>query len=101
MALFGEGLDLGCGAVHQDDADIERAQDRDIQEDVGKIFVSDNAAIDADDKNLFAELRDVLQDAAQVGQFHVWLMRSVQISESTYSVLGAIQIKFLRLARQR
>ena len=31
------------------------------------------APIDADDEGLFAKARDVLQDAPQIGWFHVWL----------------------------
>jgi len=57
--------------MNEHDADIERAQHRNIQQDIGEVLVGDDGAVDADDEGLLPELRDVLQDAAQVGQFHV------------------------------
>ena len=57
--------------MHQDDSNVQRAQDGDIEEDVGKVFIGDNRAIDADDEGLLAEARDVLQDAPQISRFHV------------------------------
>jgi hypothetical protein len=56
--------------MDENDANVERAQDGDVEQDVGKIFARDNFAVDADDENLFAKARNVLQDAPQVGQFH-------------------------------
>jgi hypothetical protein len=56
--------------MHQRHPDIERAQHRHIQEDVGKILARHDLAIHADDKNLFAEARYILQDFPQIGQFH-------------------------------
>ena len=71
FCLLAEVLDLRRSAVDQHHADVQRAQHRHIQQDVGKVLVGDDRAVDADDERLFPELRDVLQDAAQVGQFHI------------------------------
>ena len=69
--LGGQGLDLGGGAVDEHDADVQRAQHGDVHQDVGEVLVGDDGAVHADDERLLAELRDVLQDAPQVSQFHV------------------------------
>ena len=76
VALFGQGIDLGRRAMDQNYTDVEGAQYSDIQQDVGEIFVGDDAAINADDKYFFTELRDVLKDAAEVGEFHVKYRRA-------------------------
>ena len=36
----------------------------------GEVVVGDDAAVDGEDERLLAELRDVVQDAAQVGELH-------------------------------
>ena len=69
--LEGQRFDLGGGAVYQHQTDIERAQERDVHQDIAKVLVDHNGAIDADDERLLAELGDVLQNAPQVSQFHV------------------------------
>ena len=71
-ALFtGESLDLfGC-AVHDGDADVQGTQQCEVEEEVGEVFVGDNAAVDCEDEDLFAELGDVLEDSAEVGELHV------------------------------
>jgi hypothetical protein len=56
--------------VRQRHPDVERAQHGDIQEDVGKILAGHDLAINADDEDLLAESRYVLQDFPQIGQFH-------------------------------
>ena len=56
--------------MHQDNADIERAQYRHIQKNVGKVLVGNNSPIHADDEYLFSELRDVLEDPAEISEFH-------------------------------
>ncbi len=63
-------LDLRGRAVDEDDADVERAQHRQVQQDVGEVLVGDDRAVNADDEGPLAELRNVLQDAPQVGWFH-------------------------------
>ena len=66
-----ERSNLSGGAVHEDDADVERAQHGDVQEEVCEILIRHDRPIDAEDEGLLAEARDVLQDAPQVGGFHV------------------------------
>ena len=70
ILLGGQGADLGGGTVDQGDADVERAQHGEVEQDVGKILAGDDPAIHADDENLFAEARYVLQDFPQIGRFH-------------------------------
>jgi hypothetical protein len=55
--------------VDENDADVERAKDRNIEKDVGEIFVSDDGAVDAEDERFFAKARNVLQDAPQISWF--------------------------------
>ena len=73
LLFLGQRLDLRRRAVDQHDADVQRAQHRDVQQDVGEVLVGDDRAVDAEDERLLAELRNVLQDAPQVGRFHVRL----------------------------
>jgi hypothetical protein len=70
VPFIGQCFDLGRSAVHEHHADVERAQDRDVQEDIGEVFVGDNRAIHAQDERFFAELGNILQDAPQIGEFH-------------------------------
>ena len=56
------------------DADVQRAQHRHVQQECGEIFVGDDGAVNREDERLLAELRNVLQDAPQVGQFHFVLI---------------------------
>ena len=60
--------------MDEGDANVERAQDGDVEEDIGEVLVGDNGAVDADDERLFAKTRDVLKYAAQVSRFHVGVM---------------------------
>src|SRR5688572_14609744 len=53
-----------------DNANVQRAQHRDIEKDVGKIFFGDVRAIETEHENLFAKARDVLKDAAEISWFH-------------------------------
>ena len=69
-----ERLDLRRGAVDEHHADVQRAQHRDVEQDVGEIFVGDDGAVHRDDERLLPELRDVLQDAPQVSQFHFTIL---------------------------
>ena len=68
--LLRQRLDLGGGAMHEDDADVQRPQYGHVQQERGEVFVGDNRAVQREDKRLLAELRNVLQDAPQVGRFH-------------------------------
>ena len=68
--LAGELLDLGRGAVNEDDADAERPQHRHVHEEVAEVLVGDVGPVHRDDERLLAELRNVLQDAPQVGGSH-------------------------------
>ena len=69
--FFGQRFDLRRRAMHEHDADVQRAQHGDIEQNVGEVFVGDDRAIDADDECLFPKARDVLQDAPQVSGFHL------------------------------
>ena len=68
--LGGQRPDLRRGAVHEHDADAQRAQHGNVHQDIGEVLVGDDRAVHVNDERLLAELRDVLQDAPQVGQFH-------------------------------
>ena len=59
----GKSLNLRRRPVHQHNADVQRAKDRDIEKDVSEILIGNDRAIDADDEDFFAEARNVLQDA--------------------------------------
>src|SRR4051812_4465865 len=68
--FFAKLTNLRAGAMNEHDADVQRAQDRDIEKDVREIFVRHNRPIDAQDERLFAKARNILQDAPQVSRFH-------------------------------
>ena len=78
IAFLGERFDLRRGAVHEHHANVQRAQHRDIQQDVAEIFIGDDGAVHLNDERFLPELRDVLQDAAQVSQFHFKFSLSVK-----------------------
>src|SRR5262249_22209697 len=69
LLLLAQGANLCAGAMHQNDPDIQRAQYGDIKQAVREILVGHNGAIDAQNERLFAEARNVLQDAPQVSRF--------------------------------
>ena len=78
--LFRQDPNLRRSAVDERDPDVQRAEDGDIEQDVGEVFVGDDRAVEAEDENPFAKTRDVLEDAAQVGRFHLtcfWIVRSL------------------------
>ena len=56
--------------MHQDDADVQRAEHRYVQQDVGEVLVRDDNPIHGNDERLFPELRNVLKNPAQVCQLH-------------------------------
>ena len=68
--LVGQRLDLRGRAVDEHNPDVQRPQHRHVQQQRGEVLVGDNRAVHREDERLFAELRYVLQDAPQVGQFH-------------------------------
>ncbi len=78
--------------MHDNDPDIERAQDCDIQKDVWEIFVSDDRAIDADNECLLPETRDVLQDAPQVSRFHISIYLRTCSQKNKYGLFAEIQL---------
>ena len=100
LEFFGQRLDLRRGAVDERDADVQRAEDGDVEQDIGEVFVGDDGAVDADDEDFFAKARDVLEDAAQVSRFHVEVFSNasvLSVSDRTtdkYSVFGGIQLQF-------
>jgi len=68
--FFREDLDLGGGPMHEHDADVQGTQHGDIEQQRGEILIRHDGPIQREDKRLFAELRNVLQDAPQIGRFH-------------------------------
>jgi hypothetical protein len=52
------------------DSHAERAEDGDIEQDVGKIFGGRDNAIDGDHKDTLTKAGDILQDFSQVGNIH-------------------------------
>jgi len=43
--------------VDERDADVQRAEDSDVEQDIGEVFVGDDGAVNADDEDFFAEAR--------------------------------------------
>ena len=70
----GQQLDLRRRAVNEHHADVQRPQHGHVQQQRGKVFIGDDGAVNREDEGLLAELRNVLQDAPQVGQFHFGLL---------------------------
>ena len=69
--LLGERLNLPGCAVRKHHADVQRTQHGDVQKDVGEILGCDDDTIHRNHECLFAELRDVLKNPAQVRKLHV------------------------------
>ena len=74
VLFLAEQFDLRRRAVNEHDADVQRAQHRHVQQQRREVFVRDDGPVNREDECLLAELRNVLQDAPQVGQFHFGLM---------------------------
>ena len=70
ILLPGERLNLFGSAVHNHHSDIQGTQEGDIDENVGEILVCDHTSIHCDNEGFLPELRDVLQDCAQVCELH-------------------------------
>lgn len=68
--FFRQRADLRRGAVHEHHADVQRPEHGHIQQQRREIFIGHNGAVHREDKSLLAKLRNVLQDAPQVGWFH-------------------------------
>jgi hypothetical protein len=62
--LLGQIHQLGAAAVHQNHPDAQGAQNRQIQQEVSQVGGGRHLTIEGDHKNLFAETRDVLEDAS-------------------------------------
>ena len=77
LLLLSEQLDLRRRAVNQHHADAQRPQHRHVQQQGVEVFVGDDRAVNREDERLLAELRNVLQDAPQVGGFHFWMVSLV------------------------
>ena len=69
-ALARERADLHGGAVHEHGADAQRPEHGRVHQDVAEVLVRDRRAVDGDHEGPVAELRDVLEDAPQVGRSH-------------------------------
>ena len=69
--LFSERLDLRRRAVDEHDPDVQRPEQRHVQHQRREVVVRDDGAVNRQDERLLAELWNVLQDAPQIGQFHV------------------------------
>jgi hypothetical protein len=69
--FLGQRFDLRRRPVNEHHANVQRTEHRDVEQDVGKVFVGDDGAIQREDEGLLAESRNVLQDAPQVSWFHV------------------------------
>ncbi len=65
--LLGESLNLLRRPVHQHHTDVQGTQHCHVQEDVGEVFLRDDACVYCKNEDLFAELRNVLKNPAQVG----------------------------------
>ena len=68
--LGGENFDLRGCAVNDHHANVERAQDGDIEENVGEVFVGNDPTVDREDEGLLPKAWDVLKDAPEISQFH-------------------------------
>ena len=67
VQTVGEAADLVGGAVDQGDADMQAAQQGDVEQQVAEVFVVDDGAVERDDEHAVAEARHVAEDFAQVG----------------------------------
>ena len=57
--------------MNQNDPNAQRAQNRDVEQNVGEILVRDDGPINADDEELFSKAGNVMEDASKVREFHV------------------------------
>src|SRR5207248_424502 len=59
----------GC-TMNEDDLDAQRAQHRQIEQNVREIGRSHDLAVDRHHENALPEARDILEDTTEVGNFH-------------------------------
>lgn len=71
LTFVSERSDSLGGAMHEHDTYVQRAEERDVEQQGGQTVADDDPGINRQDEDLLAKLRNVLQDAAQVGKFHV------------------------------
>ena len=69
-AFFSEGCNLRRCSVDKDDLDVERAQDRDIEEDIRKVGGFDDGTVQRNHKCTSPKLRDILKDGSEVAEIH-------------------------------
>jgi hypothetical protein len=91
--LLRERLDLRGRAVDEHDADVQRPQHRHVQQKRGEVFVGDDGTVNREDERFLAKLRNVLQDAPQVGRFHFYSL-VFSFRANKYLVFWEIQLKF-------
>lgn len=58
------------GPVDQHNTDVQRAQDGDVEQEIGEDIVGDDDAVDGNDERPFPEAGDVAEDSAQIDWFH-------------------------------
>ena len=75
----GAAFDLVARAVDDDDLDVERTQDGDVEQDVAEILRLDDLAVDGDHESALAETGNILEDAAEVGDLHEWQKREANL----------------------
>jgi hypothetical protein len=56
--------------MNDHDPDIERPQQGNVEEERREVLVTDDAAVEREDECPVAELRHIVQDAAQIGKLH-------------------------------
>ena len=62
--LFGQLFNLLTGAMNDDNLNAQTSQHGDIQQQVVEVIVGDDGAVDGDDKDFVAKLRNVMEDSA-------------------------------------
>ena len=63
-------FDLRACAMHQQDTDIQRTENCNIDENVRKVLFRDDRAVHAQDENSIAKTRNVLKDSPEISWFH-------------------------------
>ena len=69
-ALSGELDNLKARSMHENDLDAQRAQDRQVEQNVGKIVRSGNFPVEGNNEHALPETGNVLEDFTQVGNVH-------------------------------
>ncbi len=81
ILFLGQNLDLGGRTVDQQNPDAQRAENSDIQQDIGEILAGNNCAIDANDKNLFRENAGYTAECLEGRLVSRYVIRRVQLSK--------------------